>query len=881
MKQLKFGYPLIGAMAVVIGLTACADENPWGNTSKEKGKISISLTTNSGISTAKPIFRSGEETKATDPNNLNTYIKVPSPEDFSIKLEKSDGSYSKTWISLSAFKEEAAKSTFNTGSYTMTAFYGEKGKQDFDSPYFEASSSFAVLSDQTQEVSLQAELVNSMVKVNYTDAFKNYMKEYHTKIHTEGKTDDIIYRMDETKPAFLEPNNAALTVHFTTKDKDFTRDLYLGEFAPMAKTLHNLTLDITESQNGNRALIISFDETLEDEDISIDLTNELYTTPAPVITCVGFNNGETLDMLEGAQSSSDLKMNVMAEGFIESATLTVESSNYEPGWGKEIDLCKATDLQKQQIKTAGIEAFGFGIEAATDKSAFLTLTKFCKSLPKGVHKISLVVTDKNECVSEIACVILNSEEITILRVEEKPIEYGSGTVILTLDYNGQKPEDLVFRSNGQDLTVSSREDDTSTRAFETKRYIFTLTNVPGTTKSEVEISVSHKTKSPEMITIPVIVPEYQIREYDAFSKYAYLRVTAEDPTKLSTIIDHLAIKGNGNDLTIANRDASNGIITLTGLTPNTSYAVTSSITDDDWSSNGSLKTEEDSPINNGNFESKIVNYISFDNIQVGGKYKVSPVDYTLSSSIKRDTPIGWATINDLTAYDGSKNKNSWFIVPSTYVENGSAIIRSVGYNHDGTTPNTSGGAFNRTYYCENSPSDNQLERAAGELFLGSYTFNGSKTRDEGIGFSSRPSSISFDYKYTLDKGNHYDQGSAFIDLFDSEGNSLGNKEIIILDASTETKTITVDFNYGQFGKKAAMIKISFKSSNQQTPPIYIPSGSELNEGKTLGNHTLSANSYKAVAIGSELIIDNVVAHYGDAPGTTPAAAPKRKTTKRK
>ena len=667
MKQLKFGYPIIGAVAAVIGLTACADESPWGNSSKETGSIKISLSTDSDIATAKPIFRSGEETKANDPNNLNTYIDVPSPEDFSIKLEKSDGSYSKTWNSLSSFKEEAAKSTFNTGSYTMTAFCGEKGKQDFNSPYFEASSTFAVLSDQTQEVSLQAELVNSMVKVNYTDAFKNYMKDYHTKIHTEGKTDDIIFRMDETKPAFLEPNKAALTVHFTTKDKDFTRDIYLGEFAPMAKTLHNMTLDITENQNGNRALIISFDETLEDEDISIDLTNELYTTPPPVISCVGFNNGETLDMLEGAQSSSDLKMNVMAEGFIESATLTVESSNYEPGWGKEIDLCKATDLQKQQIKTAGIEAVGFGFEASTDKSAFLTLTKFCKGLPKGVHKISLVVTDKNECVSEIACVILNSEEITILKVGEKPIEYGSGTATLTLDYNGQKPEDLVFRSNGQDLTVSSYEEDTSTRAFETKRYTFTLTNVPETTKSEVEISVSHKTKSPEKFTIPVIVPEYQITEYDAFSKYAYLRVTAEDPSKLSVIIDNLVVKGNDNELNIANRDASTGIVTLSGLTQKTSYTITSSITGDAWNNNISFTTETEEEIPNGEFSAS-TQTIHHEGVEVGGKYSYSKA-YQAKANIVRSEANNWASINAKTCWwDSPGAKNTWFQVPSTYTE---------------------------------------------------------------------------------------------------------------------------------------------------------------------------------------------------------------------
>ncbi len=874
MKHFKLGYTIIGATAALIGLAACADENPWGNTSKDYGSIRLSLSTGSDIATAKPVFRSGDDSRANDPNDLNTYIDVPSPEDFSIKLEKSDGSYSKTWTSLSAFKEEAAKSTFNTGSYTMTAYFGEKGKQDFNAPYFEASSTFTVLSDQTKEVNLEAELKNSMVSVNYTDAFKDYMKDYHTKIHTEGKTDDIIYRMDETKPAFLEPNNASLTVHFTTKNKDYTKDLYLGEFAPQAKTLHNMTLDVTESQNGDRTLIISFDETLEEDDIIIDLTDELYTTPAPVITCVGFNNGETVDMLEGTNSSSDLKMTVFAEGIIESAKFTVSSNKYDPAWGKEIDLCKATDLQKQQINQAGIEANGFGFERTTDKSAFLTLTKFGRSLPKGVHEISLVVTDKNDCVSETACVILNSEEITIIQVgESTPIEYGSGTATLTLDYNGQNPSDLVFRSNGQDLTVSSFEEDTSTRAFETKRYTFSLTNVPGTTKSSVSISVAHKTKQPENFEIPVNVPLYKIEEYDAFSKYAYLRISADDPSKLSLIMDNIAIKGNGKELSIASKDASTGIITLTGLEQTTVYDVTSSITEDAWINYGSFTTETELIIPNGDFSQIDSKKLESGTLQVGGRFSAGfNIYYKHNSKFSYNLPSDWATINSKTAWDKSSNQNTWYVVPSSWLENGNGLMRNVGYNNSGD--NIPDDQHAAATYNKNAPSENQLIKAAGEIFLGKYSFNGTETKSEGIDFASRPQSVTFDYDYTP---INEDKGYALIEILDTEGNSLG-KEVFALDAGSGSEKI--NFNYGTFGKKAAILKVSFKSSNQETPPINIPSGDNLNEGKT-GNNDVPVNLYKAVATGSVLKIDNVVAHYGDAPGTTPAAAQKRKTTKRK
>ena len=886
MRHLKFGIPIVGAIAFSIGLIGCADENPWGASSNEKGRISLALSTDSGIKTAKPVFRSGDESRAADPNDLNTYMDVPTSADFKVKLEKVDGSYSKSWSSLTAFKEEAATSAFNTGAYTLTAYYGEKGTQDFEAPFFEASSSFTVLSDKTQEVNLEAELKNSMVKINYTQAFKDYMSNFYSIIHTEGLTGDITYGMVESRPAFIEPNTANVTVHFTTKDKGHTSSVSLGEFAPAAKTLHNITFDITENQNGTASLEVSFDDTLEDENISIDLTDELFTTPAPVITCEGFSNGETVDMLEGTGSDVTLKMNVRAEGKIKSAVLTVESGNFTPEWGAEYDLCKAfADNKVSDIKNAGIDAIGFGFTGQpTDMDGFLTLTDFGKSLPKGVHTISLTVTDQTGKVSEPAVVILNSEEISIDMVGEPTIVYGSGQAVITLDYNGINPDsDISFMAIGSDgyytsAKIISCEENTATRAFEKKRYVYTV-ELPVTTKSSIGIQVYHKqTKLVGEFQVPVTVPAYQIVEYDAFSKYAYLKVTtpdSTDPSVLAAVINNLYIKGNGNELNITSRDASNGIVTLSGLTPATTYAITSSITGDAWNNNDSFITETELGIPNGDFKAHGT-HLESTGLQVGGKYKVSPVDYHHTSSFSRTLPADWATVNDLTAWSGSSNKNTWFIVPSSWLETETekGYMRNVGYNHAGTTPSTSGGAFNTKYYCENAPSE--LVRAAGELFLGSYSFNGTESRSEGIAFASRPQSISFDYEYNPING---DKGYAMIKVLDASGTELGGK---ILDIESGADTETIDLNYGKFGNKAATLVVTFKSSNQgANAPIEIPTGSKLDEGQGLGNKTIGANSYQAVATGSVLKIDNVIAHYGDAPGTTPAAASKRKTNKKK
>lgn len=882
MGQLKNSIPIAGAIAAILSLTACSDDNPWGNQSDETGTISLTLDTDNDINVTKPMFRSEESGQMETLGNLTT---LPKPENFSIKLEKTDGTYSKTWATLTDFKNDAAHGNFKTGTYTITAFYGDKGNQDFDSPYMEATSTFTLLAGQKEDLTLVAELKNSMVKVNYTDGFKAYMQDYYSSLRTEGRSDDIIFTKEETRAAFIEPIDAALTVHFTTRDKGYTGAIMVEEFAPLAKTLHNVTLDVTENDNGNASLQVNFDDSLEEENITIDLTDELFTTPVPVITCEGFTDGATLDMLEGNASDATLKMNVNAEGIIAKAHLIVESDTYTPKWGGEIDLCSATDTQKQQLTDAGISAIGFGFNGTPDKLAFLDLTQYGKNLPRGIHKISLKVEDKTGKVSETSSVTLNSMPIVLQLVGDPAIVYGSGEAVLTMDYNGADPmNDISFTAVNSlgmhvDAPIKSCEENTATRAFETKRYIYTI-SLPNTTKSSIEIKAYYKkTKEAGKYIVAVTVPAYEISAYDAFSRYAYMKVRATgstDSSVLAAIVNNIAFKDSR--LQIAARDASNGIITVTGLQPGTTYTVESNITgEDSWNSNGSFTTEEELAIPNGDFSSITTNGVNFDNIEVGGQFRVGALDYQHTSSIKIDTPNGcWATINDYTAYKGASTINTWFVVPSTYIEENKAIIRNVGFNHEGTKPSKTGSFWNTNYYCENAPSASQLKKASGELFLGTYAFDGTEHRNDGIGFASRPSSISFDYSYAPING---DTGSALIEILDATDKiRLGIEEFTLV---TGSGTKSINLSYSPFGVKASILKICFKSSTKGTDaPIYIPSEGELKEDASIVNTTIAANQYKAVATGSVLTIDNVTATYASEP-TGLKSAPKRKNSKRR
>ena len=246
--------------------------------------------------------------------------------------------------------------------------------------------------------------------------------------------------------------------------------------------------------------------------------------------------------------------------------------------------------------------------------------------------------------------------------------------------------------------------------------------------------------------------------------------------------------------------------------------------------------------------------------------------YDIWANIVRSEANGWASINAKTCRT-DVTQNTWFCVPSTFVENGESVIRSVGYSHNGSRPSTTGGAFSKTYYCTNTPSDADLTKAAGELFLGTYVFD---NRNDQVDWSSRPSTFSFNYRYVPINN---EKAEAYLELIDASGSVIATTDIT-LDAASQTQTKTISFTDYPFGKKAAKMRLGFRST-KGAPTIKIPAGSELDEGLEWNNFTYSStrhrgdNNYHAVATGSVLYIDNVRLGYDE----VPAAARRRHARK--
>lgn len=839
MKLLKHGIMLT---ALALTVASCADEGTFID-GEGQGTLRLQLRASADVATASP-------TRADEP-----VLTAPDVSSFAVRLSKSDNSYQKTWNSVDEFN---AEETFRTGSYSLEAYVGDIDTEGFDAPYFYGAAQVSVLEAKTTEATLTASLANSMVSIDYTEGFKKYFRDYSARVHSAGHS-YIDFAADETRPAFIAPGEVDLTVNLTNPQGNST-SLQPAGFTAKPRHFYRVKFDVAEGA-GAAVLKIIFEDTLVAENVEIDLTDELFSTPAPKVTPEGFVSGAALEMLEGSVPASALAYNVVARGGITEAKFTVDS-DYKPAFGNEINLIGASDAIIQQVKDAGINAVGFFKNP--DKLARLDVSGFVGSLPAGTHNITLVVKDRFTRVSEPVTLTVSSEPMTIQASAEAVI-YGNNTATVNIAYNGSNA-DQAFTFKAMDRYGSMKDaavtavNKVRSRAFPVVNYSFVI-SLPDTERPKIPIEVYYYGVKKATIEAEVVTPSYEV-EADAFAKKVVLKVKPENASQLAAIVNSLkvsvvATRGTRNSGYTFTRDAKNGLVTVSGFNPSTAYTVTTQLTTEgEPVTSTPVMTEADTDVTNGTFAATHQGYTN-NKIQTGGKFLVGLITYTVFGKIEVNEPDGWATVNAKTAYSGSSNMNTWYVVPSTFAENGQVRLRSVAYDHAGADIERTGSFGSRTYY--NPTAASPASRAAGELFLGSYSFSGSESRTNGIAFGSRPTSMSFDCSYTPVSG---EKGEAYISLLDASGATIATQSLEI-SASTSMSSHTVALPQYPFGKKAAKLILGFRSTKGSTIGVNIPSGSALNEGGGLSIDYMvdTANGYKAVATGSVLTIDNVKLNY--------------------
>lgn len=835
----KCNHAILLAM-ICLGLGSCSEDNPWAG-SEGEGGISLKLSASAEVRDAIPVMRSGD--------NL---LEAPDASYFAISLTNIATEEKKSWPTLSDFQNQKS---FPVGSYTLSASYGSADEEGFDKPYFYGDSEVTVLDARTSEVEVLAQLANSMVSVDYTENFRNYFKSYGVTIHSEGHS-YIDFAAEETRPAFIAPGEVNIAVNVTNPSGK-SATLQPAAFPAQARHHYHITFDVTNSPKGDSQLQILFDDSIETEDVVIDMTEELFSSPAPAVNATGFSDGQVIEALEGNPLKNPARFNIIAHGGVSSVIMTINSDNFTPEFGNEIDLVKATPAQQSQIDALGIKVVG--LYKNTDRMAYVDVTDLAAHLPTGKTSVTIVAKDAFTRISEPMTVNFTNVPIVLTASDGSAI-LGINNATIDVEYNGSDPDkNISFQALSKagvykDCGIIEVKESSQTRAFETKNYIFTIA-LPDTDHEIIPVKVFFGSRQFQEVSVKVTIPQYSIA-IDPFSTFARVKVNTENDDELAIVTNTLKIFVGNNRWDSVSRNPESGIITISGLTPSESYAVGHALIGSIPSSSVNIKTEDATELPNTNFSQKRQTISK--KIQVGGTYRVGLIDYTNWSTITVNEPEEWASVNAKTFYEGAENVNSWFTVVSTFMDNDEVVMRSVAYDHNGTTPARTGQFLTTTYYNTNSPSS-FASKAAGELFLGSYSYNGSESRGELTSHKARPSSLSFDCSYNA---NGSDTGYAEISVLDIDKQQIAYGSADITGEGNHT--VTIPLSGYSFGSKAAYIKVGFKSSKGDFSFI-IPNPNVNAWSGTLPvtpyQHDLGENINSTFASGSELRISNVKLNY--------------------
>lgn len=854
--------------ATVLLLVSCANEE--NQVDSGYGSINVKVSADYQV---VPVTRS--TTEITETTN-------PDVSEFALKLVSADGSFSRAWDSLADF-DPAEK--IPVGTYTMSAYYGNLEEEGFDKPYYLGQSDVAVRYRENTPVEILCTLANVKVTVEYSDAFKKYFADYATTIHA-AEGDYIKFEKEETRAAYVKPGK--ITIQTYLKKQNGIE----STFEPAAienaqpRQHYRIKLDIADNAAGEAQLSISFDETTETQPIAIDISDEVMVAPAPSFLPAGFEPGTPLEVKENSYPDNrQANISLTAKAGLAACTLTTSSACLESeGWPREIDLVNLSSENRALLSRLGLKLKGF--TEMGSKMGFIDFAELFAHLHtldgSDMHTFTLSAKDMYGKVSESPITLsVKSIPITFALQTPEPVFVGSKSVTIPVEFDGAYIDQVKFSYlNAEGAKVNS----TSTVVSSEGNLYQIKISIEATDKPVVvEGSYANGAKT-STISIPVKTPAFTItaEEYDIWARRATVKLTAED-SQYQEAVDRYAVlfaNSTGQWETVAST-LSQGRRVITGLNPDTRYQLRGSCNSGqdnvNYSGDLTLRTEAAAGVPNGNFE-EIVQTISVTDMNQGGKYSVWPVNYQNTCSFTIQEPTGWASVNDKTCNLSAANQNSWFVIPSTYnttltwdayrsfapstvtpdlyrdltAQSGSnaMVVRNVAWDANGTTPATSGGAFNTTYYNTNVPGI--ANRSAGKLFLGSYSYSGgSETYTEGVSFASRPSALKGWYKYANDGNDPTETGVVTVTLLN--GQKVIATGTARLSAAADYTEFSVPVTYSVTNQKATTLRIMITSSNHA-------SYNQSEESAAIKT-SVSNGQYESASRGATLTIDNLTFTY--------------------
>ena len=797
-------------------VSGCSDT--FDPSSDSEGRILLNLDLNREVAAPKQSAKSragqAKEITATD---------------LKLTLKADDGSMERSWASLTDFDNSE---DFPVGMYTMEASYGSEAEEGFDKPYYFGSTALRIRENETTPANITARLGNAMVTVVYTEAVRNYFSACKGEVVSVSGTPHD-YTLDETRALYVQPGHVEINAVFT-KQNGVSGKVNAAGFEAEARHHYVVTVDANGGEVGNGVLVITFNSDLVEEEIEIDLSDDILTAPAPAITASGFTPGEALEVVEGTASAEPLRMTVMAQGVVNTAVLTVHSASLrEQGWPETVDFASADAATLGKLRGLGLDFFG--LEGVKSKMAVVDFTKVLSHITyveggDNTTTFTLVAKDAYSKVSEPLTLSVAVEKLALAIENVDNLFMDETELSFDMSFNGTDANNVRFKIKNARGTFDDAVVKSIAPVSRASSVYHVVLEVPADDKDVVVYAVCGNVTS-ETITVKRGEPNHvlAVADNDVFATHASGSLSLVDGGDAAAALASasLLLSEDGVAFTEVAKNASGGGFSLSGLKPAQTYYLKAKL-NAQMSRVVTFTTEAATQLPNGGMEewpatTKISDYCD--------KYDVA----------------GWDTMNGLTT--SQKGAGYAYIcnsgtIPTTDAQSGSkaALIRTVGWGSGNTA---SANLFNKKSFgtCKHI--------TAGELFLG--TFGGTDAPNNyGITFSSRPTSLSFYYKYaTAYDNDNGDYGTAYVCVSDASGNVISEKSQQ-LSKKSAYGLVTLPLEYSDDCPKAAKISVIFKSSGNseclKANATYMSPPPPMN---------LSDGEY----LGSQLYVDDIVLNY--------------------
>ena len=751
-----------------------------------------------------------------------TDFSAPAPADVSMAIRSLAGDYSHVWTSFGDFPQDGI---YYVGTYYIEAFHGY-ASEGFDNPYYLAEDKVDLLPGDVTTAELTLRPVSTANMVHFTPAVLDYFSSVRAYLHAVGGG-YFDYLPSDDGVLYLLPGTTSLYLELTLPDGTLAG--YKAAELTDAKSgvLYDYTIDLAVSPDG----IPEVSCTVSGQTSCRLLDDAFLASPPPVITPLGWNPGETYVLPEGESPSEPVKVSVRGASPIARIVMTVNSQSFNSiGVPEQCDLLNLEPAQKSLLESLGLKIGGSSDAIEIDFTDFLGHLVFLNDA-QALTTIGLLARDNDDRVGipVMATIRTVPMDITVtsvpsvmVGVKEADItvttlanDFGSNVAIELLDDVGHwHPTSII--------SVEPTGDDVNSGTYNV-RFVIPEGN------SGITARILYCNEVRGDFVMSRYMPDFTL-EVDAFATYGCIRVNAADEELRAMVVRGLRPYLNGAPASVLARYPDRGIVVITNLTPSTSYTLTSTMMgepgSDDFTPSQRFSTESTPSLPNAEFEDR-KNGIEYDNLPCGGRYSQTTVaifNWQNHRSYDQRVPKEWANTNAKTFCRHSSNHNTWYMQPSVFTVNAetdetsfAVCLQSVAFDLNG--PIIPDYTQTGQPYLKYSPIVPEIaSRAAGKLFLGSYSFDPAtmqETYRDVVDWNSRPTSLNGYYKYNPSSSDPSDTGLAIIEVY----GEIDGRRVVIGSATAHLPVANgytafkASVTYEHFGVKAKGLKVMFSSSS--------------------------------------------------------------------